>query len=200
MLCLYWIPILNRLAKGELHKTSWMPDAYEFFVSLFWKSYGAPLSSYMHIKLHKDETGAWFTLKITHSIQTTDMRQNVSFFSSRMSKVKQISVWTATAISLLFVNILTLNSKTLDFIDRLENMNIFLSFIAAFGSPMIQKKLSNPDMLSAPQHIFQKQKSCPQLLVSEYPSIQHLLDSGILDKDQLLPHYNENKSDVSGIE
>ena len=53
------------------------------------------------------------------------MRQNVSFFSSRMSKVKQISVWTATAISLLFVNILTLNSKTLDFIDRLENMNIF---------------------------------------------------------------------------
>ena len=95
------------------------------FVSLFSKSYGAPLSSYMHIKLHKDETGAWFTLKITHSIQTTDMRQNVSFFSSRMSKVKQISVWTATAISLLFVNILTLNSKTLDFIDRLENMNIF---------------------------------------------------------------------------
>ena len=42
-----------------------------------------------------------------------------------MSKVKQISVWTATAISLLFVNILTLNSKTLDFIDRLENMKIF---------------------------------------------------------------------------
>ena len=95
------------------------------FVSLFSKSYDAPLNTYFHIKLHKDETGAWFTLKITHSIQTTDMRQNVSFFSSRMSKVKQISVWTATAISLLFVNILTLNSKTLDFIDRLENMNIF---------------------------------------------------------------------------
>ena len=79
-------------------------------------------------------------------------------------------------------------------------MKCFIYLIAAFGSPMVQKKLINPDMLSAPPHIFQKQKSCPQLLVSDYPSIQHLLDSGILDKDQLLPHYDENKSDVSGVE
>ena len=60
--------------------------------------------------------------------------------------------------------------------------------------------MSNPDMLSAPPHIFQKQKSCPQLLASEYPSIQHLLDSGVLDKDRLLPHYDENKSGISGEE
>ena len=65
---------------------------------------------------------------------------------------------------------------------------------------MVQKKLSNPDMLSAPPRIFQKQKSCPQLLVSEYPSIQHLLDSGVLDKNQLISHYDEKISDISGVQ
>ena len=70
----------------------------------------------------------------------------------------------------------------------------------AFDSPKLQKIMSNPDRLLVPPHKFQKQNSCPQLLVSEHPSIQHLLEAGILDKDQFLIDTDESKWRMTGIE
>lgn len=51
---------------------------------------------------------------------------------------------------------------------------------------MVQRKTSYSSSLAAPPHVFQKQKSCPQLLISEHASIQHLLETGVIDQEQLL--------------
>ena len=65
---------------------------------------------------------------------------------------------------------------------------------------MVQKKLGDHETLSAPPHIFQKQKSCPQLLITENPSIQHLLETGVIRKDQLNLNTDENNLEKFGIE
>ena len=65
---------------------------------------------------------------------------------------------------------------------------------------MVQKKMSSPNSLVAPPHVFQKQNSCPQLLVSEHPSIQQLLDTGVLDKDQLMMNVEEGQWRMAGAE
>ena len=65
---------------------------------------------------------------------------------------------------------------------------------------MVQKKMSTPNSLAAPPHVFQKQNSCPQLLISEHPSIQQLLDTGVLDKDQLTLNLEERQWRMAGIE
>ena len=65
---------------------------------------------------------------------------------------------------------------------------------------MLQRKVSNPTNLAAPPHVFQKQNSCPQLLISEHQSIQDLLQSGTIDRDQLKTHAEEHQWQMAGIE
>ena len=75
------------------------------------------------------------------------------------------------------------------------------SFIsAAVSSPMVQRKTSYSNSLAAPPHVFQKQKSCPQLLISEHPSIQHLLETGVIDQEQLLLNAKESQWQMQGME
>ena len=75
-----------------------------------------------------------------------------------------------------------------------------VNILAAVGSPMLQRKVSNPTNLAAPPHVFQKQNSCPQLLISQHPSIQDLLQSGAIDKDQLKIHAEEYQWQMTGLE
>ena len=65
---------------------------------------------------------------------------------------------------------------------------------------MVQRKTSYSNSLNAPPHVFQKQKSCPQLLISEHPSIQHLLETGVIDKEQLMLNAEEGQWQMHGME
>ena len=71
--------------------------------------------------------------------------------------------------------------------------------LAANGSPMLQRKESNPDQLSDLPHNFQNPKSCPQLLISEHPSLQHLLEGRVLDKNQLQTGRDDSEWQMAGI-